>query len=425
VGEKNFATTLFCPEILARCLLDIFPTETAKDIEQPFCLRLSIKMNGTVEYGEIVKERYKLVVSLRLLSRKYRYLVVFSQPDFVKKQLGCFLRSPLYACMEILKGNTLYGGVYSVANELTVYSGVKCLAIHENKLFFGSEVKTNSSIGDFVDDNAIRIWNTDTHECIGTLRGHTSTVMCLAIHENKLYSGSYDNTIRIWNTIAPYKYDNCIRIWNGDADRHTVWCLAIHENKLYCGSDDTTIRVYNTETHESIATLRGHTNWVWCLAIYENKLYSGGEDKTIRIWNTDTQECIGILEQECSVYSLAIRGKRLYSTESIEIRIWDTDTNKCIKILKGGIKGVRVLSSRRGHINTVNCLAIHKNKLYSGGDDKIIRIWDTDTNKCIKILRGHTSSVKCLALNENKLYSGSGKPHYYFNDEGTICVWCI
>ena len=33
---------------------------------------------------------------------------------------------------------------------------------------------------------------------IATLRGHTGGVHCLTIHENKLYSGSDDNTIRVW-----------------------------------------------------------------------------------------------------------------------------------------------------------------------------------------------------------------------------------
>jgi WD40 repeat protein len=33
---------------------------------------------------------------------------------------------------------------------------------------------------------------------IATLRGHTYGVNCLTLHENKLYSGSDDKTIRIW-----------------------------------------------------------------------------------------------------------------------------------------------------------------------------------------------------------------------------------
>ena len=116
-----------------------------------------------------------------------------------------------------------------------------CLTLHENKLYSGSFDKT------------IRIWNTETHEEIATLRGHTDAVKCLTLHENNIHTGG-------------------------------VNCLTLHENKLYSGSWDKTIRIWNTETHEEIGILRGHTERVFCLTIRENKLYSGSEDKTIRIW---------------------------------------------------------------------------------------------------------------------------------------------
>ena len=35
-------------------------------------------------------------------------------------------------------------------------------------------------------------------EEIATLEGHTRAVWCLTLHENKLYSGSVDETIRVW-----------------------------------------------------------------------------------------------------------------------------------------------------------------------------------------------------------------------------------
>ena len=68
---------------------------------------------------------------------------------------------------------------------------------------------------------------------------------------------------------------------------HTSWveCLAIAGRKLYSGSEDRTIRIWDTDTYEHIATLRGHTNWVRCLAVVGSKLYSGSYDRTIRVWS--------------------------------------------------------------------------------------------------------------------------------------------
>ena len=113
---------------------------------------------------------------------------------------------------------------------------------------------------------------------IHTLVGHTEIVTCLTHDENKLYSGSYDNTIRVWNTDT----HETIATLRGHTD--AVWCLTLHENKLYSGSWDKTIRIWNTETHAEIATLTGHTASVSCLTHHENKLYSGSFDRTIRVW---------------------------------------------------------------------------------------------------------------------------------------------
>ena len=80
------------------------------------------------------------------------------------------------------------------------------------------------------------------------------------------------------------------------------------------------------------------------------------------------------------------------------------------------IKEITIL---QGHTNSVTCLALDKvnNRLYSGSDDKTIKVWNLETGKEITSLQGHTSSVRCLALDRvnNRLYSGSG--------DKTIKVW--
>ena len=104
---------------------------------------------------------------------------------------------------------------------------VNNLAIFNNKLYSGS-------------GSVIYIWNTDTYEKIATLIG-SSSVECIIIFDNTIYSGNWDGTIRVW-----------------------------------AGTP--------TETYEEIATLRGHNNCVRCLILHEDKLFSGSMDKTIRIW---------------------------------------------------------------------------------------------------------------------------------------------
>ena len=138
---------------------------------------------------------------------------------------------------------------------------------------------------------------------LAILKEHTNSVYSLAAFGNKLYSGSQDKTIRIWNTET---YEE-IATFRGHTD--SVLCLTLHENKLYSGSWDT-INIWNTETHEHIGTLKGHSGSVSCLTHYENKFVSGGRDKTIRIWNTETYEQIATLHTE-DVLCLALHKNKL------------------------------------------------------------------------------------------------------------------
>ena len=165
-------------------------------------------MTHTTEMNHQIEEQYKLCKYLYLIKKetykrsmvkrkqgekKRVHMSIFALPSHIKKLFGPFMKTPLYTEIATLRGHT---------NPPTNH--MPCLILHENKLYSGSYDKT------------IRIWNTETHEEIAILRGHTGYVRCLTLLKNKLYSGSDDKTIRVWNT----------------------------------------------ETHEEIGILRGHTNTV-------------------------------------------------------------------------------------------------------------------------------------------------------------------
>ena len=84
---------------------------------------------------------------------------------------------------------------------------------------------------------------------IATLEGHTSGVLCLTVHNNILYSGSEDRTIRAWNLDTNECVEHCKPIVN------CMNCLVVHNNILYSGSNDRTIRAWNLDTNECITAL--------------------------------------------------------------------------------------------------------------------------------------------------------------------------
>ena len=62
-----------------------------------------------------------------------------------------------------------------------------------------------------------------------------------------------------------------------------VWALIVHGDKLYSGSGDASIKVWDCMvTFKNLETLQGHSGQVLCLAASGNFLFSGSHDKTIR-----------------------------------------------------------------------------------------------------------------------------------------------
>ena len=107
--------------------------------------------------------------------------------------------------------------------------------------------------------------------------GHTHYVWCLTVHGGKLYSGSQDNTVKVWDCST----NKLIKTLTG----HTrpVICFTIHDGKLYSGGRDGTIKVWDCSDDTLIKTLEGHTGWVYCLTVHDDKLYSGSSgDQNIR-----------------------------------------------------------------------------------------------------------------------------------------------
>ena len=44
-----------------------------------------------------------------------------------------------------------------------------------------------------------QVWDIETLECIDTLKGHTGPVRTLVYSGGRMFSGSYDKTVRVWD----------------------------------------------------------------------------------------------------------------------------------------------------------------------------------------------------------------------------------
>lgn len=131
-------------------------------------------------------------------------------------------------------------------------------------------------------DKKIILWNIQTGVKKATLIDHEEVVNCLKIRDNnKIVSGSSDNTIKIWSMDESGK---CNQIQTLKGHESDVKCIDINNDYIISGGSDSLILVWNYEG-DLLYTMRGHLGVVRYLFIDENKLVSGGDAKKIMIWN--------------------------------------------------------------------------------------------------------------------------------------------
>ncbi len=267
--------------------------------------------------------------------------------------------------------------------------------------------KTYHSENNVSGDDVIGIWDNRSNNYLGNLEvGKDIYVHCIADFDNKLISGGNDQCIHIWNAdthreLAIIGYLSIpgvnqahVHFSSGHGHRGNVKCLTAHNNKIYSGSADRTIMIWDSNTYEWIETLVGHKGEVYCITHNaNNRLFSGSEDGTIRVWNTNAPfECIKTLEGHAGeVRCLAIQGNRLFSgSYDRTIRVWETETYECVRTI-------------RGHNDTVQCLAIQENILYSGSYDWSIRMWKIAKPTNIKIEKDGCANVVKKSSRKRKL----------------------
>jgi WD40 repeat protein len=257
-------------------------------------------------------------------------------------------------------------------------------------------------------NNSITILNKTYFKCIKTINnGHKDKVVCLTeIIGGKIATGSYDNTIKIWNLNSSNNI--CERTINEEGN---VFCLLEFENNmLLSGTNKNNINLFNlnVKSNNKIFSFQGHSLWVNNI-IKLNNIYfaSCSNDNQIRIWDYNHKICSNILRSHVDgVLSLILLsdGQLCSGGADLSIKIWDWKRGICTSTLLG-------------HKKWIKCLCQLSNKyILSGSDDKIIKVWWD--NKCIKNLAGHFKSVRTICqINSSFFASGSF--------DKTIKIWDI
>uniref|UniRef100_A0A2N9ID15 C3H1-type domain-containing protein n=1 Tax=Fagus sylvatica TaxID=28930 RepID=A0A2N9ID15_FAGSY len=173
----------------------------------------------------------------------------------------------------------------------------------------------------------------DKFTMLAKLQGHKKAVNGIALPQgsNKLYSGSSDGTVRLWDchtgqcakvinlggevgsvcSEGPWVFigiPNVVKVWNTESGGEyslngpvgQVNALAAVKDLLFAGIEDGVILAWKGTNETNItfqvaATLKGHTRGVTSLVVGGKRLYSGSMDHTIRVWATTEEGSLEVI----------------------------------------------------------------------------------------------------------------------------------
>ncbi|KAJ5908983.1 hypothetical protein N7495_001665 [Penicillium taxi] len=259
-------------------------------------------------------------------------------------------------------------------------------------------------------DNTIKLWDTATGTQRQTLEDHSHFVVSVAFSPDglTLASGSWDNTIKLWDTATGTQRQTL----EGHSDSVTSVAFSPDGLTLASGSWDNTIKLWDTATGTQRQTLEDHSHWVTSVAFSPDglTLASGSWDNTIKLWDTATGTQRQTLEDHSHwVTSVAFSPDGLTLASGSwdnTIKLWDTATGTQRQTLED-------------HSHWVTSVAFSPDglTLASGSDDNTIKLWDTATGTQRQTLEGHLGRVTSVAFSPDGLTLASG------SDDNTIKLW--
>jgi guanine nucleotide-binding protein subunit beta-2-like 1 protein len=228
-------------------------------------------------------------------------------------------------------------------------------------------------------DGTLRLWDMSTGTVVKKCIGHTKDVLTVAFgpNDSEIFSGSRDNSIRIWTTLGESKFI----IEGGEGHSDWVSCMRFSPSSditfITCGWDGL-VKVWRRIDCRLNYNLVGHNGYINALTISPDGSVcaSGGKDGMVMLWDLKEGRKLYELVEGYIINAVCFRPNSysLCAASCTSIKIWDIESKDVIENIQ--IEG-HTNCRQRANTNYCTCIqwSSDGSTLYSGYTDGNIRVF--------------------------------------------------
>ncbi len=269
---------------------------------------------------------------------------------------------------------------------------------------------TTGSVPDSPDCQT-HIWKVATGDLIQSLKHGANGVRAVAFSPDGkwLVTGGQEEVVQIWNWQAGI----VVRSLSGFTRMITSIQFSKSGNCLAASSREGITRVWDTETWREKRLLTGHTGSINSVSFSpdEHLLASAGEDNTCRLWNVDPTIRDPFVFHQAGpvcVATISPDGNRIACCGPGNPLV-------CVRNVETG----ELLMEYEGYTLDLLCgdFSPDGHWFAAGGNDRMVRIWDSHSGDLLKTLSGPLTGVRTIMFSQDSQWLACGE------NNGLIHVW--
>jgi WD40 repeat protein len=270
-----------------------------------------------------------------------------------------------------------------------------------------SEVFATCSISD------VRVWNATTRQELLRIQVPNMECYCIAFMKDgrSIISGWSDGKVRAFLPESG-RLLYCIN----DAHKNGVTAMAVTSDcgRIITGGMEGEVRIWRLgpQTQTMDASLKEHRQRVWCVKLRadDSQAVTASSDGSCIVWDLNTRtRTLCLFESTCfkSIVYHPDESQLLTTGSDRKIGYWDTFDGQAIRVLEG---------SDEGELTTLD-ISKSGSHYVSGGEERLVKLWDYDEGVCHYIGVGHSGSITCTGISPDASYIVS------CGSEGAILIW--